>query len=108
MIEVRGRPAISRMAACTVASELPVMCIVRCMTCGTILGSVPEQLVGMAASAFQRDMPAGQSESSLIVVESDLRPLCCSVTCGAILSQLTVVRIITFVTGETIAQRAFE
>ena len=106
VVEVDITPTARVMTIGTVPAHLPGMWIT--MTRSAIGGRALEQKVGMTTCARYLGMPACQMEDGCGVVEGRIIPVGSRMTVLALLAQQVHVRIILFMTGETIFRRALE
>lgn len=106
VIEVNILPVAGVMTIGAVASHLPGMRI--CVAGGTVHGCALEQKVLMTARTGNADMLSYQMKGRLGVIEGHIFPGGGLMAGCTILSEQALMRIILFMTGETIHGRAFE
>lgn len=108
MVEFSSRPCGGLMACCAIPPELTFMDILRRVTGETIFGRVLVDAIDMACLARSIDVRARQHETGGIVIELGGQPRVRHMTRPTSRAQLTHVRIVLLMTGETIHWRAIE
>ena len=107
VVEGHIAPPAGVMTGTTVRAELSVMLILRCVAGITIRRCTLENTVGMTGTALNRSMLTRKQESSIVVVEIDIRPFGGFMTRSTVRTELSVMFILRCMAGVTIFRRPF-
>jgi len=104
IIVVKGYipPAAGSMTGCAVCTKLTIMPVIVCVTGIAVLRRTFEDAINMTTDTLKTDMTAPQGECCIAEVKGDIPPTGGRMACGAVRAELTCMRIIRGMAGETI------